>query len=123
MKLRHLHLALWCTLALLGAQVLAPVLAQWHGVWHGTTQAGPALRAAAESAEFQAGGLHDHVPGSVECRLWDQLLLAGAPPVAAPVGGPVLAPIAPVAVATAGVLPAPVWGRSARAPPGPALLS
>lgn len=123
MKLRHLHLALWCTLALLGAQVLAPVLAQWHGVWHGMPQAASALRAAAESAEFQAGGLHDHAPGSAECRLWDQLLLADAPPLAAPPALPLLAPMAPVAVATAGVQPAPVWGRTARAPPGPVPLS
>lgn len=123
----RLRLALWCTAALLGAQVLAPLLAQWHGVahgvGHGTPQARPALHAAADATEAHAGGLHDHAPGSAECRLWDHLLLVDAPPVAAPAAVPSRVPAAPATGVTADVQPAPVWGRSARAPPSAVLPS
>lgn len=121
--LRRLRLALWCTLALLGAQALVPALAQWHGVWHGAAHALASLQGAPGSAEPHAGGLHDHAPGSVECQQWDQLLLADAPPAATAVAMCSPVPAAPTASPTAEVQPAPVWGRSARAPPGPRLPS
>lgn len=123
LSLRRLRLALWFTLALLGAQALLPALAQWHGVWHGAAHALASLHGAPGSAEQHAGGLHDHAPGSAECQQWDQLLLADAPPVAAPAAMPSLVPAAPAPGVTADVQPAPVWGRSARAPPGTVLPS
>lgn len=128
MTLRRLRLALWCACALLGVQVLAPMLAQWHGTLHAWPAAHAAAGSAgphdaAEAAEPHDAGLQGHTPGSAECRLWDQLLAADAPPAPAPQAQPAPQPATPATVATAGVQPAPLWGRIARAPPGLALQS
>ena len=117
MKLRRVSLALWCALALLAAQALG----QWHGALHARALA-PAHGVAAldsAAADHDAG----HAPGSDDCRLLDQLLQAGAPPVAAPLGLLAAAIAVPASFAGPGVQPAPVWTSPARGPPESAPLA
>jgi hypothetical protein len=117
MMRRRLPLALWCALALLAAQALG----QWHGALHALALDASHLPAASVAAD--ADHAAHHTPGSADCRLLDQLLQAGAPPVAALLGLLDAAFGVYVSAAGPGVQPAPVWAPPARGPPGPVPLT
>jgi hypothetical protein len=95
--------ALWLVLALLLAQAL--------GQWHGTLHARPAAAAPAADAFDQ------HKAGDPDCRLFDQLLqadgLAFLPPPLLSFGA---APAA-AQVALQAARQAPAWRQRARGPP------
>lgn len=109
---RAFHAAL-LALALVGAQALGLA----HRVLHG--QAPPAQLGASAAAPTAGGTAFDaHEPGSIECRLLDQVAHAdGLAATAWPALPPRVPAPAPAAAAVAAAA-APCHGYQARGPPG-----